>query len=119
MAKSIHRLLASVSGGRFNNVEQQWSDYVRRVAGSLTQAEIAKKAGVATSNVGRWLRGEPGQPKAENVIAFTEAFNRDPIEGLYAAGYLTSKWIRNVRTPLGEYSTDDLMKELKRRTQRP
>jgi transcriptional regulator with XRE-family HTH domain len=99
-------------------MEQQWSDYVRRVAGSLTQAEIAKQAGVATSNVGRWLRGEPGQPKAENVISFCQAFNRDPIEGLYAAGYINTQ-VRQAQTPLGEYSTDALMEEIKRRTLRP
>jgi transcriptional regulator with XRE-family HTH domain len=49
---------------------ETWSDYVRRVAGTLTHAQIAQKSGVASSNVGRWLRGEPGLPRAETVIAF-------------------------------------------------
>ena len=49
---------------------EKWPEYVRRVSGGLTQAQIAERIDVAPSNVGRWLRGEPGLPKAESVIVF-------------------------------------------------
>lgn len=98
-------------------VIETWPQYVRRIAGSLTQAQIAAKmGGVSTSNVGRWLRGEPGIPSAENVIAFAKAFTRPPMEALTAAGYFDpQEWAPGSRTPLSEYSNDELMAELRKR----
>lgn len=96
----------------------RWPAYVRRVAEGLTQAQIAARTGgVSTSNIGRWLRGEPGQPEAGNVIAFAKAFGRPPLEALTAAGYFSDdEIIPEARTPLSQYSTDELIDELRLRT---
>lgn len=98
-------------------VLETWPEYVRRVTVGLTQAQIAEKVGVASSNVGRWLRGEPGMVRAETVIAFAKVFHRPPMEALVAAGYFTAEETTGtVRTPLDQYSTDELFAELRRRT---
>jgi transcriptional regulator with XRE-family HTH domain len=95
----------------------QWPEYVRRIAPGMTQAQIASRIGVSASNVGRWIRGEPGQPAAENVIAFAKAFSRPPLEALTAAGYFTpSEVVPKFRSPLSEYSTSELFEELRKRT---
>lgn len=98
-------------------VVETWPEYVRRIAAGLTQAQIAAKmGGVSTSNIGRWLRGEPGLPSAENVIAFAKAFQRPPVEALTAAGYFSpDETVPSARSPLTEYTTDELFAELRRR----
>ena len=98
-------------------VETTWPGYVRQIAAGLTQAQIAvKTGGVSTSNVGRWLRAEPGQPDANNVVAFARAFRRPPVEALAAAGYLRTDEVEpHERTPLTEYSQSELLDELRRR----
>lgn len=94
----------------------RWSEYVRRVVGALTQAQVAEKSGVASSNIGRWIRGEPGLPRAETVIAFARAFNQPPMEAMVAAGYFTAEEASSTtRTPLSEYSYAELIAELQRR----
>lgn len=100
-------------------VIEDWSAYVRRIAAGLTQAQIAKKTGgVSTSNIGRWLRGELGQPDADNVISFARAFGRPPAEALAAAGYLRpDEADPNTRTPLSAYSDRELIGELHRRSE--
>lgn len=95
---------------------QNWSAYVRRVAGGLTQVQIAEKTGLAQTNVGRWLRGDPGVPKAEKVIAFAKCFGMPAVEALIAAGYLDGDdAAATVRIPLSEYSTGELFDECRRR----
>jgi transcriptional regulator with XRE-family HTH domain len=94
-----------------------WARYVARVTGDLKQADIAEKTGVAQTNVGRWLRGDPGLPRAESVVAFARAFGQSPIEALVAAGYLTAEEAAGeTRTPISEYSTQELFDELRDRT---
>lgn len=97
---------------------EDWPTYVRRIAGRMTQAQIAAKVGsVSTANVGRWVRGEPGQPNADNVIAFARAFNQPVGEALAAAGYLDEADVATAaRTPLTEYTSAELFDELRRRT---
>ena len=96
---------------------ETWSEYVRRVAGTLTQVQIAERTGLAQTNVGRWLRGDPGIPRAEGVIAFARAFHQSPVKALAIAGYLTADEaeLSDIRTPLGEYSRDELWAELSNR----
>jgi transcriptional regulator with XRE-family HTH domain len=96
---------------------EDWPTYVRRIAAGLTQAQIAAKVGsVSTSNVGRWLRGEPGQPAADNVIAFARAFDQSVIEALIAARYLSPQENgATARTPLSQYTRAELLDELLRR----
>jgi len=104
-------------------VQDGWSEYVRRITRGHTQAQIAAKADVAESNVGRWMRGERGQPRPDNVIALARAFGQCPAEALIAAGWLTEQdlagWTREgdgwARTPLLAYSYRELIDELQRR----
>jgi transcriptional regulator with XRE-family HTH domain len=92
---------------------ESWPAYVRRIAGGLTQEKIAEKTGLAQTNVGRWLRGAPGAPKAESVIAFAKGFGQPPIEALVAAGYLdAADAATGVRTALSEYSRKELLMHL-------
>jgi transcriptional regulator with XRE-family HTH domain len=75
--------------------------------------QIAEKTGLAQSSVGAWLRGQPGVPRAESVIAFARAFRQSPIEALVAAGYLSTEEAgMTQRTPLSQYSRDELFDEL-------
>jgi transcriptional regulator with XRE-family HTH domain len=100
---------------------EDWSDYVRRIVGELNQLEIAAKTGLAQTNIGRWLRGAPGQPKADSVVIFARAFDQPPVEALMAAGYLTpaeagvKARLPKARTPLREYTMHELLDELSRR----
>jgi len=83
----------------------------------MTIAQISDRSGVAQSNVGRWLRGERGQPKPDSVIAFARAFDQPVVEALVAAGYVDrSDVAAGARTPLDEYSTAEIIDELRRRT---
>lgn len=93
-----------------------WSEYVRRVAGTFTQMQIAEKTGLSQASVGGWLRNQPGVPRAESVIAFARAFHQSPTEALLAAGYLTDDEVGLIaRTPLSQYSRDELFDELSNR----
>lgn len=101
---------------------ETWAQYVKRIAGGLTQTQVAEKSGVAQTNIGRWLRGDPGLPKAESVVAFARAFQQPPVEALVAAGYITFEEGSNrygARTPLSEYRDDELINELRRRLPSP
>ena len=93
----------------------KWQEYVRRVTGTLTHAQISEKSGVAQSNVGRWLRGEHIVPKADSVISFAQSFGQPPVEALIAAGYLEESQTTAPRSPLSMYSTGELFAELARR----
>jgi len=95
---------------------QSWPAYVRRVTGSLKQEQIAETTGISQTTISAWLRGAPMTPKAETVIAFAKSFNQPAVEALAAAGYLeASDAAATVRTPLDEFSTDELMAELRKR----
>lgn len=98
-------------------VTETWPQYVRRIAGGLTQTQIAARAGISTSAAGAWVRGDPGQPEAGKVIAFAKAFGQPPLEALIAAGYFgPDETIPSARTPLSEYDDIELLDELRRRT---
>lgn len=98
-------------------VVETWPEYVRRVTRGMTQAQIADKmGGIAASNVGRWLRGDPGTPRADSVVALAKAFGQPPLEALIAAGYLTDADVSTKRTPLSAYTMAELIDELRRRT---
>lgn len=96
---------------------ENWSEYVRRITRGYTQAQIADRAGVAESNVGRWLRGQRGRPLPDSVLALAKAFDRPPVEALIAAGWVTAEDVTMpARTPLSVYSLSDLLDEVRRRT---
>jgi transcriptional regulator with XRE-family HTH domain len=95
---------------------ETWPQYVRKVAGLRKQEEIAELTGLSQATVSAWLRGAPGIPRAETVIAFARAFSRSPVEALVAAGYLQSDEASvKARSPLSEYSSSELLDELRSR----
>lgn len=97
-------------------VIETWPEYVRRVTRGCTQAQIATRTGVAESNIGRWMRGERGQPKPDSVLALAKAFGQPPLEALIAAGYISADDVTVRRTPLSAYTLAELIDELRRRT---
>ncbi len=100
-------------------MSETWAQYVRRATHGTTQVQLALVTGVAQTAIGRWLRGETEAPRAESVVSFARAIGKPPVEALVAAGYLTPNEAAQrieVTHPLGDYSTSDLLEELRRRT---
>lgn len=98
---------------------ESWAQYVRRATAGTTQVQLALVTGVAQTAIGRWLRGDTAAPCAESVVAFARAIGKPPVEALVAAGYLLPSEAAQrieVTHPLSDYSTDDLLEELRRRT---
>lgn len=96
---------------------QTWPAYVRRVTGGSKQEQISETTGISQTTISNWLRGAPLTPKAETVIAFAKSYNQPAVEALVAAGYLeASDAAATVRTPLEQFSTDELLDELRKRT---
>ena len=96
---------------------QTWPAYVRRITGEMKQEQISETTGISQTTISAWLRGAPLMPKAETVIAFAKAYKQPAVEALVAAGYLeASDAAATVRTPLREFSTDELLSELRRRS---
>jgi len=96
-----------------------WSDYVRQVSTGLNQVQISERTGIAQTAIGRWLRADNGAPRADYVVTFARSFNQNPVEALIIAGYITAAEAgveTSVRVPLSEYSTEELLEDLHRRT---
>ena len=97
-------------------IEQAWSEYVSDLTTGMSQLQIAEHTGLAQTNIGKWLRGEPGIPRAESVIAFARSFRRPPMEALVASGYLTTEEVTSpLRPSLSVYEDGELIAELGRR----
>lgn len=65
----------------------RWATYVRRTAGTNSQALIVSATGIHQATVSRWLRGE-SKPRPETAVAFARAYNANPVDALVAAGVL-------------------------------
>lgn len=97
-------------------VVETWPEYVRRVAGGMRQEQISALTGISQTTVSTWLRGAPGLPRAESVIAFARGFKVAPVQALVMAGYLQADEVAiKARTPLSEYEELELVEELRRR----
>ncbi len=77
----------SSDGGRHSGAPETWPEYLRRISGGATQAQIAARIGIGRLSVCNWLQGKT-QPKAETVISVARAFGRPPVEALVVADYL-------------------------------
>ena len=66
---------------------ETWPDYLRRITGNATQAQIAERIGIGRLSVCNWLHGKT-RPKAETVITVARVYGRPPVEALLAAQYL-------------------------------
>jgi len=99
---------------------ETWPEYMRRISGGATQAQIADRIGVGRLSVCNWLHGKT-RPKAETVIIVARAYRRSPIEALIAASYLDSGEADNpieIRASLAEVDAGDLGAEVLRRLTR-
>ena len=115
--------VASVAGGEETSMSEDpgtlesWPEYLRRISGGQTQAQIAERIGIGRLSVCNWLHGKT-RPKAETVIAVARVYGRPPIEALLAANYLRSAEVGQpveVRTSPREISAADLAAEVRRR----
>ncbi len=98
-------------------MKETWADYMRRVAGGDTQAEIAARAGIEQSSISRWHQGR-NTPRAELAVAFARAYQRNPVEALIVAGYLNRDEVGGVielETSLSSVPTAHLLDALCRR----
>lgn len=80
---------------------------------------IAGRIGVSPSTVGRWRSGEV-DPKPRQVVGFARAYDKNPIEALIAAGYLSEEDLGEdltlrVSGDLDDVSTFQLMDEVQSR----
>ena len=98
-------------------VAETWPEYVRRISGPATQAQIAERIGIGRLSVCNWLHGKT-RPKAETVITVARAFGRPPVEALLAAAYLRADEIDQpveVRVSPRDLPTEEIAAEVHRR----
>ena len=98
-------------------VAETWPQYLRRISGGATQAQIAERIGLGRLSVYNWLHGKT-QPKAETVMTVARAYGRSPIEALLAAAYLRGDEVRlpiERRSSPTDIGADELAAEVRRR----
>lgn len=96
---------------------ESWAEYMRRVTDGATQVQIAERTGIEQSSISRWRQGR-NTPRAELVVAFARAYDRNPIEALIVAGYLNRDEVGvtiELETSLSAVSTERLLGEVSRR----
>jgi transcriptional regulator with XRE-family HTH domain len=82
-----------------------WADYVRAVMGRESGRSLAARLGQSESAISRWKNGAV-VPGAREAVAFARAYDRDPVEALIAADYLTAE---DVGRPVEVHRTLQLM----------
>lgn len=98
-------------------MKETWPEYLRRITGGQTQAQIADRIGIARLSVCNWLQGKT-QPKAATVIAVARAYQRPPTEALLAADYLNPDELGTpveIRTSPRDLPATELTDEVRRR----
>lgn len=96
---------------------ETWPEYLRRITGGQTQAQIAERIGIGRLSVCNWLHGKT-RPKAETVIMVARVYRRSPIEALVAASYLTTEEVGapvELRTSPRDLPATELAAEVARR----
>ncbi len=66
----------------------RWWNYVERVAGDSQQKDIARHAGIDKSHISLWKTRDQ-IPQANFVVKFARAYDRNVIEALVEAEYIT------------------------------
>ncbi len=96
---------------------ESWPEYLRRISGGQTQAQIAERIGIGRLSVCNWLHGKT-RPKAETVIVVARVFDRPPTEALVAASYLDPAEVDrsiDIRASPEDLPAEDLAAEVRRR----
>ncbi|MBM7504220.1 helix-turn-helix domain-containing protein [Agromyces aurantiacus] len=96
--------------------QHSWAEYVRAVAGRDSGREVALKTGSSESAISRWKSGY-SVPDPRQVVTIARAYNRNPVEALIAAGYLTADEasIPMTQPSLRDFSDLELAREMLRR----
>lgn len=105
------------SPGKTVQAAETWPQYLRRISGGATQAQIAERIGIGRLSVCNWLHGKT-QPKAETVMLVARAYGRSPIEALLAASYLRAEEVRlpiERRSSPTQLGAEELAAEVRRR----
>ena len=95
-----------------------WSEYVHRITAGLTQMQIAERSGLGQSAISTYLNESSKAPRADLVVKLARSFNQNVIEALIVAGYITIEEaeVKTIlRTPLSEYSLEELLDEFRLR----
>lgn len=95
-----------------------WSGYLARMMPEATQKAIADAAGVDQTTISRWQHGET--PKADAAVRFARARKANPLEALFAAGYLAAEDVGAEVVILipAEMTDDQLLDQLRARLER-
>jgi hypothetical protein len=67
-----------------------WAEYVRAVTGADSGRAVAQMIGQSESAISRWKNGTV-VPEPRQAVAFARAYERNPLEALIAAGYLSDE----------------------------
>ncbi|NLP82605.1 helix-turn-helix transcriptional regulator [Microbacterium sp. CFH 90308] len=96
-----------------------WSEYLKRAAPDLSQADLAVALGQNDATVSRWLSGKTQRPDADTIVAVARKLGQSPVFALIATGYLTTDDLASTSVPkaygLDEYTDLELSKEIVRR----
>lgn len=94
---------------------EKFDEWLERVTGGKSHRAIASDLGIPNTALSRWLRNE--HIPAERVIEIARFYKASSLDGLLAAGYLTSDDIITGATheALRHASTRELTEELLRR----
>jgi len=93
-------------------MNDNWIIWVRSVTCCASARQIAKKVGVSSTAVSKWLNTEP---TTAAVVGIAVAYHAPIIEGLFAAGLLTEADMVGIFS-LQRVPTEQLVSELRRRS---
>lgn len=94
-----------------------WRAFIDTHSRNETNAAIAKRLGIAASNITRWRAGT-STPDPQKAVDFANAYKVSPLSALVAAGYLEESTLDHALVApadLSEIDTAQLLDELQRR----
>jgi transcriptional regulator with XRE-family HTH domain len=102
------------------DVRIRWANYLNRVKGDRSQAELARLIGVTDGQLSKW-RNATIRVKVETIIAVARKLGDSPLHALVEVGYLDPDDIGQFKVSkpyaLDEYTDLELSTEILRRVQ--
>lgn len=97
--------------------ENRWWSYVEEVLDGTSALEAGRRAGFDSSAFTRWKKG--ARPDVFFVVKFARAYNRNVLEALAAAEFITDEEarLREVKVGVSDLTTVQLTEELHERAQ--
>lgn len=96
----------------------RWWQYVKAVAGSASQKEIAEAAGVSQPTVSRWANGDIERATADAAVRFAVHYGGPVGEALVAAGVLDATHLPVTITKRENPSDEQLLELIAARLRR-